>query len=277
MNHNSVFNYFFMTILCSFLFVGCKENKNQQKEDAQDKQAQQNQVNKRTSKEQRYAAHISEIHKAKNYQEEAFVGFELDIQFADFKDEVKIVKATNFSQIQFSSKKHGDFYWIGEDLLSPETSTLTGDLAKNYLDLAFIFGAFSQIYNEDARFGEIDEKEAFEAKFKEFEIDELNTDFRWAPKHVVSWTDSRTDMLKALVMNFNLTEQETLFYFDRYITVNRIPVSLTWKVFEPNKTNNLEESFGEVKVSRIKYYSAGEYEIQLPEELKEVQLFDLAQ
>ncbi|MCH8535695.1 MAG: hypothetical protein LAT51_11545 [Flavobacteriaceae bacterium] len=269
MNVQMKSNNRYLFILFSILIISFTGCKNETKEEEKEKEFTHDQIVKRKSKEQRYALHVSEIHKSAHYKSEAYVGFELDIQLPGLEDHLKIIKATDFSEIQFTSKKYGDFYVVGDQVFSASTSTINPHQAQSYLDLAFAFGAFSQIFEEANIFGEIEEKQAFENKYKLMQIEKLNSNFAFAPSALTSWTDARTDMLKAISMQFHLTQDQKLLYFDRYITVNRVPVSLTWKLFDEGAESDLiKQASGEIKVSRIKYYSKGEYQIKVPEETK---------
>lgn len=274
MNQKSLYNYFILCLILLLTTSGCKEQANNEKKE---KESQHSEIVKRKSSEQRYANHVAEIHKTLLYKEEAFVGFELDIQLPDFQDQVKIIKATNYSEIQFSSKKYGDLFYMGSEFFSANEVSIKAKEAKVYLDMAFIFGAFSQIFNEENNYLEKQEKEALATNFKVLTINQINSDFQYAPNEVKSWTDARTDMLKAIEMSFSLTEKQQLVYFNRYITVNRIPVSLTWNFFDTNKTENLDQAIGEVKIARIKYYKKGEYSMNFPEELNQIELTELVQ
>ena len=258
--------YLFVSFLViSVFFFGCKDQK--ETNDTEKKEYNHEEIVKRKSKEQRYASHIAEIHKAEHYKSEAYVSFELAIELPELKDHVKIVKATDFSEFKFTSEEFGEFYIIGEELFKTESSKFTSELAKNYLEFAFIFGAFSELYQIENSFSEIEELEAFDNNFKVLRIESINSGLKHIPSPVTSLTDSRTDMIKALSMELNLTGEENLLYFDRYITVNRIPVSLTWKLFKNNEKTNFNNTIGEIKVSRIKYYSEGEFQLKIPEEV----------
>jgi hypothetical protein len=73
--------------------------------------------------------------------------------------------------------------------------------------------------------------------------------------------------LETSLLGNGRSTQNVQLQYDRFITVNHVPVSLSWK-FYPEGNFNEETMLGEAQITKIKYYTAEKLQLNIPENAK---------
>ncbi|GGE31107.1 hypothetical protein [Psychroflexus planctonicus] len=259
----------FALILLANIVLACN-NSNSSKE----KSTEQKETTKSKTTEQVFLSSVEDIHKKEKFFSEDIVSYQITYQFGNLKDELKVRAATDLSLIEITSKNFGKSYYNGKNILIDAMANMGDREAKRNFQLVFFYHAFFHLDENEYVLSPIQETTFFDGNFKQ--IHTKNEAFHTAffPNEVSFLVEGRTNMMKGLQMKTSLlgnnrTAQNIHLHYDRFITVNHIPVSLNWKFYPEN---NFEEKaiLGEAQITKIKYYSAEQLQLSIPENTKKI-------
>lgn len=263
-------NHFKILFIIAFAFqlVSCNNNakKNEPKQDEK--------TSSPKTSEQILLSQVETIHKKNNYLNEDVVTYQIDYRFGNLNDELKIKAATDLSRIIIESKNFGKSYYNGTELLIDVMANAGDREVKRNFQLLYFYHAFFYLSDNNFNFSPTEEVRFDEQNYKQVKVQNENVHTAFFPTKASFLIDNRTNMMKGLILKTALlgngrSAQNIHLQYDRFITVNHIPVSLDWK-FYPKNEHTEESLLGEAKVTRIKYYSAEQLQLSIPENAKPI-------
>lgn len=224
------------------------------------------------SQSQYFVEDVEAIHKKEKFLSEDFVSYQINYQFGNLSDELKVKAATDLSNIEISSKNFGKSYYNGENMLIDAMANMGEREAKRNFQLVYFYHVFFHLNEEGYLLNPVEATTFLDSPFKQINV--TNQAFHTAifPIETTFLVEDRTNMMKGIRLKTSLIGNdrkplEVDLHYDRFITVNYIPVSLSWK-FYPENTTNEEDLLGEAQVTRIKYYTKDQLQLNIPENAK---------
>lgn len=257
--------------ICTFILLiwSCKDSNSSKKEATAPRE-----LNEVEMAQQRFVEEVEAIHKKEKFVSEDIVGYEIGYTIGNRKDVLQIKAATDLKFIEVTSQNFGKAYYNGNQLYIDAMANMDDGEAKRIFQLVYFYHAFFHLKEDAYAYFPIESTTIMNENFKYISINNQEVHPAFFPKEVEFYIEDRTQMLKGLAIQTNqLTstraEEEIYVQFDRFITVNHVPVSLTWKIYPKNK---LEESamLGEAKITKIKYFDAAKLQLNLPEDAKPI-------
>lgn len=256
-------------IVLSISILACN-NSNSSKE----KNEEQKETAKPKSAEQRYLSSVEDIHKKEKFLSEDVVSYQITYEFGNLKDELRIKAATDLSLVEIESKNFGKSYYNGNDILIDAMANMGDKEAKRNFQMVYFYHAFFHLDESAYELFPFEETTFFDRKYKQFQTKNQALHSAFFPRETTFFIEDRTNMMKGLSLATSLlgnsrNTQNVHLHYDRFITVNHIPVSLNWK-FYPENNFDEESILGEAQITRIKYYEAEQLQIRIPENAKAI-------
>lgn len=255
----------FLLLLFSLFLSACNQTKNSTGEENQKNQPFIDEVE---LAKQDFVTGTENIHKKEKFMSENAVGYEITYNFGNLQDVLSIKATTDLSLIEVTSTNYGKAYYNGKDLLIDATANMDDKQIKKIFQMVYFYHAFFHLKEDPYTYLSIEETLIMEERFKYIGIENKGFHLAFFPEKVKFYIEDRTQILKGVglettyLKNTRSSEKIFLFY-DRFITVNHVPVSLSWKFF--NHDNIKEgEQFGEAKVTKIKFYDSNQLQLIIP-------------
>lgn len=241
----------FTHLLCCFsllLVVACGKSE-KEKESNRDKE---NKVERTVSSSERYLKSVENVHKKEDFLKEDLVSFKFDVKLSEKELQGKVVARTNMAEFSVELSDGSVWYYNSlNDLFSAEVN----DKEIEQL-LSFVVGGYFTFYSisgENYTYTDKEKKEFLEREFSKVSLNN-SASKRFFPQEFTVFVEDRTSMLKGTSRNHPLKKRQPIFLqYDKFITVNRIPVSLSWQFFESTKDNLMSKNIGEAKITAISY------------------------
>jgi hypothetical protein len=221
------------------------------------------------SKELKFANRVTEIHKKDIFSNEDFVRYHINYQIGNLKDELKVVAKTDLNLVEVTSENFGKVYYNGQNLLLDPSANMGDQEAKRIFTMIYFYHSFFFLDHESLSFSSINEVKVKGSLHKKLDVNNeiLHTSF--IPKETSFFVEDRTNMLKGLEIKtslFNNSRKLESVYlsYNRFITVNHVPVSLNWKLY-PSENISETSQIGEAQITKIKFYTSDRIQLSIPE------------
>ncbi|MGM0636147.1 MAG: hypothetical protein ACQESK_08770 [Bacteroidota bacterium] len=268
---NAIKNISLGVLLALALFACSDKQPEEEKKSIEEKQA----VSK--SNEQIYAQSIENNHKKSNFLEEDMVSFTVEFDFGDQETQkISILSKTDLSQAVITFDDNSKLFYDGNALLLENEQKKNQKIAQQAMLMNTLYHSFFHLSEDEFSLSPREEITFFESDFTKMTVSNNAFHQEIYPQEFTFFTEKRTSLMKGLQAKFPYigkqnNSTETYIQFDRFITVNRIPVSLQWNFFSAKKDASIGDKIGQAKVSRIQYHKVGEREISIPKDAKKVQ------
>lgn len=232
---------------CFLAIISCdKEQKNEEKTNQTEASP------RKIGASEKYLSLVSEVHKKQDFMTEDYVSFKFDLQFEGENLQAKVTSRTDVSEFLVETNNKGSFYYntlegkYNSDQPNKAAETLISFVVCNY-------HLFYNITGEDYAYEEREELTLLDKTFYKVALNNKSSKNLVADSFEV-FVEQRSNMLKAVSLAHPLKRNENVFLqYDKFITVNRIPVSLQWNIFEQNSKGKMNKSIGKVSITSIKY------------------------
>ncbi|GGE15178.1 hypothetical protein [Psychroflexus salis] len=250
-------------------FWACNTNNSKQEEPKKE-----NKISETKSSEERLMKSVEAIHKKEKFFSEDMISYEISYEFGKIADQLKVKAATDLSLIEIDSKVFGKSYYDGDQLYIDAIANAGDREIKRNFQLLYFYHAFFHLSDKSFQLSPIQEVVLSNTQYKKIGVENKNLNKAFFPKKVDFFIDQRTDMMKGLqlqtsLINNDRSTQKIHLQYDRFITVNHIPVALEWKFYPENKFTE-KDFLGEAKVTKIKYYTTEQLPVTIPKNAKPI-------
>lgn len=209
---------------------------------------------------EKFLSNVSEVHKKQDFLKEDYVTFQFKLKLGDENMEGKVTSRTNLSHYFVETNENGNFYF--NVLEGKYNASMPNKIAeKLVLFVVSNYHLFYSITGENYNYTERKEREFLDRPY--YSVALKNQDAtKVFPSTLEVFVEQRTNMLKGV--NLPHPQKRTAMVFlqyDKFITVNRIPVSLQWNIFEEVNQNKMSNPIGGVSITSIKYLKEKEVDL----------------
>lgn len=219
---------------------------------------------------QRFTTEIEGLHKKEKFLSESYVSYEISYEFGNLSDVFKVVAATDLSAVQIESTHYGKSYYDGNQLYMDANSNSSDREVKRNFQMVYFYHAFFHLNEIGIETSPVEDTAFMETKYKQFNLTNNAFHLAFFPRETAVLIENRTNMMKGLQLKTSLlgnarTAQKVHLHYDRFITVNHIPVSLNWKFYPIHKLEE-ETLIGEAKITKIKYPKPNQIQLEIPKD-----------
>lgn len=240
---------------CFLAIISCgKEQKNEEKT------TQTEASPRKMGASEKYLSSVSEVHKKQDFMAEDYVSFKFDLQVEGENLQAKVTSRTDVSEFLVETNNNGNFYFntlegkYNSDQPNKTAETLISFVVCNYHLFYNITGA-DYVYEEREELTFLD-RTFYSVALKNQGASKL------IPTSFEVFVEQRTNMLKGVSLPHPLKRSEKVFLqYDKFITVNRIPVSLQWNIYQENAKDDLSSPMGKVSITSIKYLKENQVDL----------------
>jgi hypothetical protein len=254
----------FSFLLICISFFACTDSNS-----SKEKEAEKGETIQKLSAKLQFAKSVEDIHKKERFLEEDFVSYQITYKFGNLEDVLTVKAATDLSRVEIASKNFGKSYYNGQSIYMDASANMGDREAKRNFQMVFFYHSFFHISEEAYELYPIEETTFLDQKFKEVKIKNEGFHLAFFPMQATFLVEDRTHMMKGLELSTSLLGndrdvKEVQLHYDRFITVNHVPVSLNWKFYPKNEVDE-NSILGEAQVTKIKYYTAEQLQFKIPE------------
>lgn len=256
---SKIFSFFFA--LC---IIACNSSNS-----SKEKNAEQEEITQPKSEVEQFLSNAEVLHKKQKFFNEDFVSYQITYQFGNLKDELTVKAATDLSMVEVSSKNFGKSYYNGKNIFIDAMANMGHREAKRNFQMVYFHHAFFHLNEKEFEFFPIEKTTFLDSSFKQVQIKNQTFHTAFFPNEITFLIEDRTHMMKGLhlktpFLGNDRSPKNIHLHYDRFITVNHIPVSLNWK-FHPENNFKEESIIGEAQITKIRYYSAEQLQLTIPE------------
>lgn len=241
-------------IMCLSVGIAC-ESSTEKKEVFNDSE-----FKREISASEKFLNTVSEVHKKQNFLKEDFVTYKFKLDIEGEKLQAKVTSRTDISEFLVETEAYGNFYFniLDGRFIADNTNKTTEKLVSFVVSNYHLFYA---ITGADYRYGELEELSFLDQPYYQLALKNQASKKIFPPFFEV-FIEQRTHMMKGVKLPHPQKRNELVFLqYDKFITVNRIPVSLQWNIFEEVNQNKMSNPIGGVSITSIKYLKENEVNI----------------
>lgn len=221
-----------------------------------------------------FVAEVEKIHKKEKFLSEDRVSYEISYTLGKWSDVLQVKAATDLSLVEISSKKVGKTYYDGQQLYLDAMANMGDREAQRNFLMVYFYHAFFHLSETTYELSNAEVFTKMEKPYKKITIQNNGFHTAFFPKKVEFYVEDRTQMLKGLALQTSLlshqrSKEAIELHYERFITVNHVPVPLTWKFYPSSKTEE-SDLLGEAQITRIKYSTAQQMPLSIPENAKAI-------
>jgi hypothetical protein len=248
-----------IVIMCLSVGIACDSST------AQKEASKEVEITREISASEKFLTAVSEVHKRQDFLKEDYVSFQFQFILENEQMEGRVTARTNLSEFLVDTKEQGSFYFTmldGKYTAEKRNATATklvSFIVSNYHLFYFITG-------ENYNYAERKELEFLDRPYYSVALENQEAT-KIFPSSLEVFVEQRTNMLKGVSLPHPQKRNAKVFLqYDKFITVNRIPVSLQWNIFLIEGEDRTGNPIGEAKITAIKYLKESELDLAPPQQ-----------